>query len=64
LNPHAKEKQLLKGKASKEINGRYVNQLTEAVILVRNEFDILQCEDDVMTQLLPIDIGGGFICHH
>ncbi|OIT22904.1 hypothetical protein A4A49_56033, partial [Nicotiana attenuata] len=63
LNPQAKEKQLLKGKATKEINGRLVNQLIQVAIPVRNEFDILQCEDAVMTQLLPSDIGGVFICH-
>ncbi|XP_070032704.1 uncharacterized protein [Nicotiana tomentosiformis] len=56
LSPHSKEKHLLKGKAAKEINGRPVNQLIEAAILVRNEFEILQCEDDVMTKLLPTDI--------
>ncbi|XP_019259570.1 PREDICTED: uncharacterized protein LOC109237691 [Nicotiana attenuata] len=56
LSSQSKEKQLLKGKALKEINGRPVNQLIEAAIPVRHELEILQCEDDVMTKLLPTDI--------
>ncbi|XP_019261721.1 PREDICTED: uncharacterized protein LOC109239590 [Nicotiana attenuata] len=48
IDPQAKEMQMLKGKAAREINGRPVNQIMEVVIPVRNDFDILQQDDDVM----------------